>query len=235
VATVTALADRACSVTGLQTTGTERALIVAALNDCYQRAISESGAYRGSSTESLTAGTGDYDIATTFAITDLLEIKHVTASGGGLTNTRMIRVPESELLEMRENTTTTGASSYYALAGDTSFMVFPTPGASQTVTIYYVKAPPTLVESGAGAGEETTPSKIPARFHWDVLLAGSVVQALSKDQRAEDMAFWQARYEGGLASYLEYVNRVGGDPSLVVDSVGRAPRYGFDGNGSGLF
>jgi hypothetical protein len=85
------------------------------------------------------------------------------------------------------------------------------------VEISFTPSASTLVESTAtpGAGEEKTPSMIPAQFHWSVLLAGTVVQCLDKDQRGKDAEFWQARYDAGLGKLKEFVELYGGDPASV--------------------
>lgn len=219
MATVTALADRASQVTGLATTEAERALIVAALNDAYVKAVEETEAYNvTSSAKSLTSGTADYELsASPISLTDILRIKAIVTTGGGRENAPLTRRQEDYLLSLREGGggVATGAVVYYATAGTNTLRLYPTPGAGVTLTFHYIGTPPTLVESGAVAGEETTPSKIPARFHWDVIGAGAIAEALLKDQRVEDAMFWMQRYEQGVMALRRWVNEFGGEPAPV--------------------
>lgn len=215
MATVTALADRVCQNTGLLTTGTERALVIAALNNAYQRAVAESLCYRDSSTETLVSGQSSYDLSSDFSLTDILQIVSVRVSGV-ISNQPLRAVSDAQLRVLAQGDNATGTPVYFTTQGINKISVWPTPGSADSMVIDYVKSPPTLVESTPGAGEETTPSAVPARFHWDVLCSGAIVEALDKDQRGGDSDRWRARFEMGLAGLMDHVTRFAGESTPLV-------------------
>ena len=86
------------------------------------------------------------------------------------------------------------------------------------VKIWYLDEVPTLVESAPAAGQESTPSKVPALFHWDVLLNGMVIELLNKDQRLSEGQFWEERYAKGLARFVEYIGQMGGEANRAYMS-----------------
>jgi hypothetical protein len=111
--------------------------------------------------------------------------------------------------------------------GIAKLMLYPQPNVGGVLRVRYHQRPPTLVSSAAGAGEETTPSKVPEEFHWSLLLPGAVYQALQKDQRVEDAQSWYSLWQAGLSEFRDYVNNFvpqgplfdeEGDDFLVLDS-----------------
>jgi len=123
----------------------------------------------------------------------------------------------------------------YAMSGQGIMRMWPRPlvGHKMTVTCAplprelseTVDRPPALWDEAVyglsqyddDRGEETTPSQVPTQFHWRVLMAGTVVQMLDKDQRAEEASFWQQRYEDGLEQMHLWMAMYGGDPATVYD------------------
>lgn len=70
----------------------------------------------------------------------------------------------------------------------------PVPGADGTLVVWGIVAPPTLVESGAVAGQEETPSLIPVGYHEDVLARDALVRVLEGLEGMEE----RASYHRGL-------------------------------------
>lgn len=101
----------------------------------------------------LTAGTGDYTLSTS-----IMQIKavYLTAS---LTTYQLTQMTVQELLRLRMGTTATGLVSRFAVSGSDLLLVWATPEAADSLTVYYVPRPVTL-----SAGSDT-PSEIPAEFH----------------------------------------------------------------------
>lgn len=212
MATVTQLADRVCQNTGLLTTGTERTLVIQALNDAYQRAVEESGCYRVVTTATLTSGQAGYDWSSDLSVSDALRIVSIRVDGS--TDDLPLRaVSEAEFRRLSLGNQSNGTPIVYCQQGTNRVSFYPTPDGALNLDIDYLGEPPVLVESGPSAGEESTPSAIPKRFHWDVLAAGAIVQGLNKDQRGADSDRWESRYERGLAALMAWANMFSGEPA----------------------
>lgn len=212
MATVTSIANRVCRYSGLATVGNDRTLVLEFLNDIYKDAIQRSNTnVTTSASITLTAGTHTYTLSSApFSLTDVERIQRVVYSGSN-SNVSLRRVSPAEMRDMRSGLSVTqGSPSFYCSPSPGKIMFYPTPVSGDTCIIDYVQIPPTLVESGPVAGEETTPSAIPDRFHHNILSTGGIASALDSDQNA-DADRWWSKYEMAIADLQAYVNEYGGD------------------------
>ena len=224
MATVTQLLDRAAQLTGLRTSGTERTLALQALQNTYRRALLDTECDPTYVSYTFSSSDDSYSLATLLSDTPV-RLLHVslTTSGGELP---MSQVSSRELFDMRAVQEAQGTPRLYSTIGFDRIAFYPNPGVGDTVQIWYLADTPTLVETGAGAGEEESPSKIPVHFHWDVLLAGTVLEMLDKDQRSKDVEFWSMRYERGLAKLIEHIGQFGGSANRAYYGISeRRPYY----------
>lgn len=113
-------------------------------NEAVREILRETKAYVISQT--VTPGANqDYSLDT--LNTDAIEILNLSMSSNSITWT-LEPVTRDEILRMRQvSSSTPSPAHYYALAGHDTLMFYPTPGASDTMTIYYVPLP-TEMSSG---------------------------------------------------------------------------------------
>lgn len=208
MATATQILDRACRITGLRTTGSERALALQALQDAYIRSVLDSECSLSSTTYNIPSVADSYSL-TTITTTAPMRLYYVGISSNGQ-NYPLQQVSYAELLERRELDSLPGSPTIYATVGFESIAMYPNPSTSDTLTVVWVPMVPTLTEGTPGAGEEASPSKLPVAFHWSVLLPSTVLEMLDKDQRAEESALWHQRYVDGIARLQEHIGQMGG-------------------------
>lgn len=216
--TTTEIADRVCQVTGLSTTGTDRTQVLSYLNQAYAQAVMESGGYTSTFSKTLTADDGDYTIGTApLDVTDMLELRQLWITDSAVTLRRVARVPEHELMSLRQGTTSSSTPLYYAVRGTQELLLFPYPTSGTTLVGSYLKSAPTLVESGATAGQEATPTAFPSPFHFDVIGNRAIALAMEFDNRFEEAAQYEARWDAAMGRLLAWVNRFGGPTVESVD------------------
>lgn len=208
MATVTALLDRASKLTGLRTTGTERALALQALQDAYTRSVMDAECSLTNATYTFIASSDDYSLTTMLAEAPT-RLYSVSLGASGST-TPVQQVSLQELLEHREVGSGVGTPTMYATIGFERIAFYPNPAVGDVANVWFVDSVPTLVESGAVAGEETTPSKLPTNFHWAILLPAMVLEMLDKEQRLAESGMWNERYERGIARLQEHIGQMGG-------------------------
>lgn len=218
MATVTELLDRASRITGLRNTGSERVVALQALQNAYRRAMLDSECDPQYVSYTVVSGADSYTLATILGATPVRLLHVSMGSSGGRMN--LDQVSMQELLDYREAQEAVGIPCMYATIGFDRIAFYPNPSAGDTLRIWYLADTPTLIESAPGAGQETTPSKIPVAFHWDVLLPGLVLELLDKDQRMEEASFWGNRYEKGIARLQEHIGQMGGDANRAYVAVG---------------
>lgn len=223
MATVTQLLDRASQITGLRATGTERIIALQALQNAYRRAMLDSECDPQLSSYTFVASSDSYSLATVCAATPVRLLHVSMGTSGGRMNLEQAGM--QELLDYREAQEAVGIPCMYATIGFDRIAFYPNPSVGDIVRVWYLADTPTLIESAPGAGQESTPSKIPVSFHWDVLLAGCVLEMLDKDQRSNDVSFWSQRYERGLARLVEHIGQMGGDANRYYRSVGSRMPY----------
>jgi hypothetical protein len=220
--TVTALADRVCHVTGLATTSTDRTKVLTYLNQAYAYSALEAGNYTSTFSKSLTADDGDYTIGTApLDVTDIVELRRLWVTDGAVTDRPLRQISEAELLSLRQASTVPSSTPlYYAVRGTRELLLYPNPTSGTTLEGSYLASAPTLVESGPGAGEESTPTAIPAAFHYDVIANKAISLALEYDNRFEEAAGFDAKWATAMERLMSWVSRFGGSVVDVVDASG---------------
>lgn len=222
MATVTSLADRVCSVSGLSETGTDRALVLGYLNQAYGMTTLEAGAYTSTFSKTLTADDGDYTIGTApLDVTDIVEIRSLWVSDSAVTDRPLRQVPEREILQLRQATSVPSSTPlFYALRGTREVLLYPNPASGTTLEGSYLAGAPTLVESAPGTGEESTPTAIPSAFHYDVISNRAIALALEYDNRFDDASVYDAKWGAAMDRLLAWVARFGGPTVLSIDETG---------------
>lgn len=216
MATVTEILDRVSRKTGTMATGNERADALAALNSVYQRAVLQSECYANETTYTFTASSDSYAVSA--IATDILLIQNIVHNAGSYYK-NLLQKPIGWLKARRNGSNPGGYPRIYSMLGTNKIAFYPNPNVNDTVDVTYIQVPPTLVESGPSAGEESTPTAIPAVFHDDVLMAGTIVHMLEEDQRSGDADRWAQRYQAGLYALSEYANTFGGSDQAIQDHV----------------
>lgn len=213
MATVTQIVDRVCALTGYDTTAssTERVFVLSACNDAYQQAVERSECYVGTFSKSLTSGTGEYAWGTApVDVTDVLRILELwcTNSSGGVT--RLRQLTDSAVRELEQGSGASGNPQWYSFPAPNRINLFPTPGTGITLAGVYVKVPNELVESGAGAGQETTPSAMPSRFHHAIIGQLAAAICFERDNRFDDAGYHRALADREFERLTQWVNEFGG-------------------------
>lgn len=112
-------------------------------------------------TFNLVNGTVEYDLDTvasgTLAIHEA--IRTVAAA-----DKRLIRVALDEIMQLRTGAVSAGTGYFFTLEGANLFITYPTPGASETVTIYRVPRPTTMT-TGANDPSTTSFGGVPVEAH----------------------------------------------------------------------
>lgn len=161
-------------------------------------------------TMTLTSGEDDYTLPT--GILQIIDL--YTTSGGN--SYRLERVTPFEILELRRASGSTDSPARrYAVAGSNLLMVYPTPDAADTVTLYYVPRPATL-SSGSD-----TPSEIPSEFHKAIeLFALAEAADYDDDQTSAQGQRYRDEYEKWVQRARRAVTLKGGS-RLAPTQVGR--------------
>lgn len=221
MATVAALADRVCAVTGLADTGADRALVLGYLNQTYANSVLEAGGYIGTFSASLTANDDTYTIGTApLSVTDLVEIRALWVTDQAVSYRPVRQVSERQIMDLRQGIASPATPLFYAVRGTTELLLYPAPQSGTVLEGSYLKSAPVLVESSAGAGEETTPSAIPSAFHFEVISNGALALAMEYENRFEEAAAYDAKWGNGIQRLLAWTSRFGGPTLTNVDDLG---------------
>lgn len=209
--TVTVIADQICFATGLATTSTERAHVIAAMNYAYAEAVRKSGCRRVAMTAAaLTAGVSDYTFGTSpLTDTNIVKMRWLTVTDGSGTNRRLRPKTEREILDLRQSTTGQGNVTHYAIVYPT-LMLWPPPGTGSTLNGSTEQSPKTLVESGPAAGEESTPTAFPVDFHTSILFHGGVCKVYELDSSLGNAGHHERKYGEALADLTNWVDDMAG-------------------------
>lgn len=219
--TVTLLADRVSAVSGLSTTGTDRAKILSYLNQAYAYSALEAMNYISSFSKSLTSGTADYTIGTApLDVTDIVELRSLWITDAASQPRILRQISEAEMLRLRQGSQPTGTPLFYAMRGSRQLLLFPTPGASMTLLGSYLANAPELVESAPAAGQEATPTAFPSAFHYDVIANKAISLALEYDNRMEEAAAFDAKWSTALERLITWSSRFGGPNLSSVAEIG---------------
>lgn len=120
------------------------------------------------------------------------------------------RVPVQEILRLRNQSTSSSPARKYALAGATTLMWWPTPAATDTMTVYYVPAP-TAMSSASHDPSSITYGGIPEDYH-ELIARYAMARLASFDDDASSAqgARYREEYEKGLKEMKAQLVRRGG-------------------------
>lgn len=153
--------------------------------------LARTGTFVTSATMSETSGSGDYTLDSA-----IIRVVGWTWSDG-TSISQPERVSVSQLLAYRSSAgvaTTTFPASCYAIAGANMLMVYPTPAAATTITVYYVPRPTAMA---ASADDPSTASLggIPVEYHKAIEWYMSW-QAADSENQPENAERYRVYYEG---------------------------------------
>lgn len=213
--TVTALVDhvkRNASLGSYDGTD-EETLILAWLNDAYRYVCRECDTPVETVTASLVSGTSEYTLSD-LSLTNIVRFKQLYVTGGSPDPSPLEAVDGNRMIELQsaDGGATQDKPRYFALEGLDLLNFWPTPGSGLTLTGRAVVDPPVLVTSGPSAGEEATPSKIPAGYHYQVLANHAI--AMGMDYRGTNPAlaqYWRSERDRGISELRDNRNQMGGD------------------------
>lgn len=159
MATLTNLRTRVYSRLGLDSTasGNDETETTAYLNEAIVDILLQTNCYVTTTTISLTPGTADYTLSSS-----IITIKEAYITSGG-TVYQIENVSPADILAMRRSGTASSPATYYAVDGANQLMVFPTPAAADTITVYHVPRP-TSMSSGSHDSSVATYGLIPDEF-----------------------------------------------------------------------
>lgn len=218
MATVTEILNRAGYITGHRADGIERTLALQSINNAYSRAVMESECKVEFSEGEIIASGDLYNFVFLLG-NQPYKLVHVAIneSGNPLQQVSFLEMQE----ERAANPIGSGTPYMYSTPDWESISFYPNPSPGDIITAYYVPPVPELVETAPAAGQETTPSMIPAQFHWDVLLPGTVLEMMDKDSRAEEAGIWAQRYTNGVNRMQEWMGQFAGTANRAFVSKGR--------------
>jgi hypothetical protein len=182
LATVTNIADRVCRLTGLQSTSTERTLVLEYLNDAYREAVERTECYpKTSASISVAANASTVTLSST--VTDLNKLLNVYFSDyNGYSRLKLQPVSHRRMLDLKDRVNDpVGVPKFYSVVRSgttTTLHLYPSIDSAATMYVDYYAVPPTLVESGPGAGEESTPTAFPTQFHYRILASAGIAMGL---------------------------------------------------------
>lgn len=156
-----------------------------------------------SSTITLTAGTADYTLATTYLAINELYGTDVTSS----VSYHLNRLSPQELMDYRIGTQFLGAPPvrFYALNGANLLMVYPTPQAADTITVYGQARPTMLAASG------DTNTDIPAEWQHTVEYYACWKAGLyQNDAASQNGQVFRAMYEAEIVKMRKAMQHLGG-------------------------
>ncbi len=121
------------------------------INTAYGETCVETEALQTSGTKTLTAGTASYDLTSVVAGA-IVRIKAVYSTYGGVTSPPLAQLSLDALLRRRVATggasVATGTATHYALNGENSLELWPTPASADVLTFWYVYQPTALSADG---------------------------------------------------------------------------------------
>lgn len=207
----------------------DRTQHLVALNDANNQLVERTGVYHSSFSKSLTSGTGDYTIGTSpldvSGVNRIVDL-WVTQGAGQRVQSKVVSV--GMLGGLRQANTSSGHTVYIAVAYPKVFL-WPAPADGYTLNGIFESAPLPLVESGATPGtNESTPTAIPAPFHYSAL--GNLATAITLEYARRDGSWFRGLADAAadkLADWADEVASFKGSNYLGPDDDG-APIIGSD-------
>lgn len=229
MATLSELRTRVSAKLGLDNTASgDQPLIDGWLNEGVREVLLDTHCYVAKATMNLSANVGDYDLPTT-----ILAIHDIYVTSGG-EDGMFERVSADEILRRRRAdaaVAATGTTRYYAVNGANMLMVYPTPAAADTITIYYVPRP-TELSSSAHDPSSTTYGGVPVEYHKAIefyaLAEGADYDDDSSSAQGER---YRALYERQILKTKRRIRNRGGR-SLGRATLGRRSRRYLSGDPS---
>lgn len=164
----------------------------------------------------------DYTLDT--GVLEIVDIDSTPASGSviyGLT-----RLSVGELRELRRNTGTAASypTLYYALAGATTLMFYPTPSATDVFTMYYVPVPTALSVSSDDPSSASL-GGIPVAFHKAIeYFALAEAADANDDQSSQNGLKYFQLYQDQVKKIRRTLRRKGGNLMPLARVGPRGPR-----------
>ena len=192
-------------------TGTECSLVDSAVNQAVQRVLEDTLCYVTPATIDDFDGTSsDYTLDAT-----ILEIAVMWFSSGG-TNYRLERLSIEGLVEKRRVANPTGTpTAFYALAGASTLMFWPTPGAADTLNFYYIPIPTSLSATGDDPSS-TSLGGVPKILHEAIFFyACKRLASYDDDQSSAQGQRYQDWYDAEIKRYREIIRRRAGFRLLI--------------------
>lgn len=211
MATLTDFRLRICAKLGLDNTvGGDQPLVDSWINEAVSETLTRIRTNVTVSTMALTNGTFDYTLPT-----QLLAIEEIYVTPATGTEQYMLyRKSPLEILQMRiGGSGGTPPVRFFALNGASLLMVFPTPNAADTLTVYGVSRPATLT-----AGSDT-PSEIPVEWHKTIEYYGCwQAGQYANDGASQNGEAYRKLYEDELTKFKKAARQRGGrkmSPAVV--------------------
>lgn len=167
------------------------------VNQAYFAACIENEVSETSGTVTLTANTYSYDL-TSFLTAAIVRVKAMVVTSAGTTFAPLQYVPLDEILARRQSSAATGIAEFYTLVGYKTLELFPTPGAADTLTIYYIAAPTVLATTAVPILPEPYGSK--------VLEYGALCDA-AEFKSDPQLAYWQEKHGEWSTRLRVHLNR----------------------------
>lgn len=210
MATLAQLQNRVQSTLGLKSSGNELTLLTDYLNEAYVDILVRTRCHTNCGDLSTIAATWKYRLPT--AILSVLEMWSEDSTNG--TPPEFVQVTSQELTRMRRSaastSSTSSASTYYAVEGHDMLMLWPTPQAVGSIEYLYVPRPTAM------SGASDTPSYIQAEWHRALETYACWRMADYDDDGSSQVGeVYRQQYEGqdgrgGLLRQIRQQNRWGG-------------------------
>jgi hypothetical protein len=196
------------AVIGLQDTAIEDTLLQGWLNDGVVDVLLRTQCYVTDATMTETSGTGDYTLDPGILIARSLRW---TSTGGSSSYPARVANEEIERLRSAASTvSTTYPAAAYAVIGANVLKVYPTPGAADTITIFYVPRPTAMSDVADDPSSEDF-GGIPAEYHKAVVLYAEWKAAdYRDDQSSAQGERYRQTYEDEVKRIRKYVTLHGG-------------------------
>lgn len=172
---------------GLDYTGDDKTELDQKINDGVLDLLRRTRCYQVFGNQTLTAG--DWQYAMDSAVLSMIKV--YTACG------ELERVGTDELIHLQTTTSAVGSpGSRYALAGASTLLIYPTPGAADVLGTLYVPRP-TALSGPTDDPSDSTHGGIPAEWHYGIELYALWKMADSTDDQSSAQGErYRGLYEG---------------------------------------